>query len=1022
MPVAPSSPAVGVFLEAGFPSPEVEPQEEGALRAALADLPVAVLGADRLAAWLDAAAPSSVLVMTHGSAFPRDAWPAIVRFLERGGNWVNVGGVPFATPVARGTAGWAPLPPSTTFHKSLGFTHTFEVSADRAASWHPADPAAASSPLLGQFRAVSVFPLDVRLANTRDFQDEEGSPGEREGRLLPLVVGVDGGGIRVAAPFVRLDRVSGRFAGGAWLLAPLRGSVTPRAVRALVDQAAMGAVEFVARPTLAGFRPEETPSIHVQFRRPAGAPLTGAGRCRVEILRASGEPVVTGHVALAGDDGWRAGRFDVVPGQPLARGLYKVRATLDVATGEAAPPLRLRSTTGFWVYDEAMLAGGTPLAVRGDLFTRGGRPFPVVGSTYMASDVHRKFLLEPNPYLWDRDFAMMQAAGVNLVRTGLWSGWRVYMPEAGTPNEAFLRSLDVFLLTARKHDLPVIFTLFAFLPESWGGENPYLAPRSVSAQAAFAGLLARRYARTSDLAWDLINEPSFCSPGQLWRTRPNYDAWEARAWQEWTHRRHEGQPGEAWGAALGEALGLPPLEWFADRHLFGESRPRAVLDYRLFAQDAFTGWARTLRRVLASNGNASQLVTVGQDEGGLVERPSPLFFGREVDFTSMHTWWNNDALAWDSVLARLPDRPLLVEETGLMRYERPDGTAWRSETENARLLERKVAVAFGAGSAGVVQWIWNTNPYMASDNEAGIGFFRADGTARPELRPFAEMARFVGAHAPLFEGRRAEDVALLVPQSHVLSVRDFGTEATRRAVRAMYYHLQVPVRAVGEYQLAETLGAPRVILAPSPMVLSDAAWTRLLGAVELGATLLVTGPLDRDEYGRRAADRLKAFGIDAAATGVAATEFVEMAGQGLEAGFRGDKLERIEKAVVGEDRRDVITLQHGRGTILWCPVPLELAESVAPTVAFYRAGLAAAGVAPPVLVSPADPAVFVGASRFARAILVALASEGSRDRPLEVRVAGAPGATTVTLPAQRALLLLLDAKTGTEIARTTPPW
>ena len=86
----------------------------------------------------------------------------------------------------------------------------------------------------------------------------------------------------------------------------------------------------------------------------------------------------------------------------------------------------------------------------------------------------------------------MKAAGVNLVRTGIWTGWKRYMPEVGRLDEAALRALDVFLLTARQHDIPVIFNFFAFLPEAWGGENPYLDPRAVAAQQAFLGAFARR--------------------------------------------------------------------------------------------------------------------------------------------------------------------------------------------------------------------------------------------------------------------------------------------------------------------------------------------------------------------------------------------------------------------------------------------------------------------------------------------------------------------------------------------------
>ena len=153
-----------------------------------------------------------------------------------------------------------------------------------------------------------------------------------------------------------------------------------------------------------------------------------------------------------------------------------------------------------------------------------------------------------------------------------------------------------------------------------------------------------------------------------------------------------------------------------------------------------------------------------------------------------------------------------------------------------------------------MQWIWNTNVYMPIDNEAGIGFLRADGTAKPELASFVEWARLLRTHATRLREPAAEAAVLLIPQSQLLSPRDFASEATRRAVRTLAYDLRTPVRAVGEYNAGEHLGSPRLIVLPSARVLSGGAWTALLAAVERGATLLITGPLELDEY--LAPDRL----------------------------------------------------------------------------------------------------------------------------------------------------------------------
>ena len=1020
-----AGPRVAVFYEAGFPAADIRPVSEAALREALSGLDVDLLPAGRLSSDLSRSR-FDVLVLPFGSAYPEEAWPAILRFLEAGGSLVNVGGRPFAVAVSRQDGSWRTHPDSSACYKALGFTHIFQVPASSVATWSAAETASNEfAALAAGFEADAVYEADIRLTNTKDFPDEDGSDGPREGRVQPLVIGRNAAGTPVAAPIVRIDRLAGRFSGGAWVLANLRGSVAPRAIRLMVDAAAMGAVEVTASPTYAGYLPGETPEIVVAVRRPGAA---------------AGEPVpLEVAAALTGPDGASLGaRTVAVTGsaalssarvpfagldRPLGRGLHGVRVTVSIRPpGPGGRQLRLEARTGFWAYDQPMLAGGAPVVATRDGFTRDSKPFPVLGTTYMASDVHRRFLLEPNPSVWDRDFAQMKAAGVNLVRTGIWTGWRRYAPEAGHVDEAALRALDVFLLTARQHGIPVIFTFFAFLPEAWGGANPYLDPRAVAAQQSFLAAVARRYAATNDVIWDLINEPSFSSAAQLWRTRPNGDASEQAAWQDWLRARY-GVAGadfraaalRAWGAAPDEGTSLPALDDFTDRNLLGTGRPRKAADYKRFSQDLFTTWVRQMTDALRTNGNRAQLVTVGQDEGGLSERPNPLFFGRSVDFTCMHTWWNNDAQAWDALLAALPDRPMLVEETGMMRYERVDGTPWRSEEESARLLERKLATAVGSGSSGYVQWIWNTNPFMASDNEAGIGFVRADGTVRPELEPFVRLSRFLGRHADRFRGRQLEEVALLVPHSQMFSPRSQALEATQRAVRVLANHLHVQVRAVGEYALADTLGAPRLIIAPSPRVLTDAAWQALMAAVEKGSTLLITGILDANEHWLPA-DRTTALGMSASARPVASVEAAVIGGTSYRLGYRGDRLERVETALVaGQSPSAVQRISRGKGRILWMPLPVELAEAPDATVSLYREALSEAGVAPAIRVEPTDGSVYAGAVTFADVVLVALVSDSGQELDATVSVPGGT-ATRVRLAAGRAALLLLDRKSGQVVA------
>ncbi len=379
--------------------------------------------------------------------------------------------------------------------------------------------------------------------------------------------------------------------------------------------------------------------------------------------------------------------------------------------------------------------------------------------------------------------------------------------------------------------MPVIFNLFAFLPETWGGENPYLDPAAVAAQRAFVLALARRYAPMRDLMWDLINEPSFCNKDHLWSCRPNGDRFERAAWAAWREERRL------------PAADLPSLDDFAEGDA-AVDRP-VVVEYRLFAQEMFRRWARDLRATLRSAAQPPQLVTVGQDEAGTRDSPNNLFLAPDLDFTCVHTWWLNDALVWDEVMTRAPGTMNLVEETGVMFAGQPAGVEARWEEYARNLLERKMAIALGPGGAGFVEWVWNSNCNMASDNEAAIGLWRADGTAKPELEALRGVAAFVAGARRHLAGREDEPVLLVVPHSNMFSTHNTATDATKRAVRAMQYGCGVGLAAVSEFaDHAGDCRAPRLVLVPSPRVLRPEAWDAIRAWAERGAVVLVTGPLD----------------------------------------------------------------------------------------------------------------------------------------------------------------------------------
>ena len=1001
---------LAVFRAPGFPTVDAGEIPKGTLDEALSGLAVAVFDSpDALASGLRVDT-ADVLLLPYGSAFPVEAWPAIRGFLKAGGGLVVLGGAPFEQPVRRSATPADPDRPYLLGSRQPSFAHDLLIGpADRIEAGELAGPLrvaiATDSDWEGTLPAPGrAFALTVRLATRKDLPGEQGSEGVRDALLRPLVHVLDKDGVPRACPLLAIDRLRGADAGARWVLAPSDAALDAAAIRQAVLRALEGAAALDVRPLRASVEPGEVPAIRVVAERPAVREgETVPERARVRVADEAGRTVYEGELTLAGPARYRTGTALLRTATRLLPGLYHVSVTLPDA------PWHPRATsTGFWVKDERLLRSGPRLSVSRDFLRRDGAAMPVVGTTYMASDVHRKFLFEPNPHVWDRDFREMARQGVNLVRTGLWTAWSRAMLDPGAPDESVLSALDAYVQTAARHGILVCFNLFAFQPPAFGGANPFLDPRALEGQTSFLTLVASRFRGVSWVHWDLINEPSYAPADSLWTNQPVGDPIERRAFREWLRARH-GDDAFALRdlqRAAGDDLFELPRRADLGYAMIREGRlPRKALDFAAFSQDAVARWAATLRDVLRAAGG-DVLVTLGQDEGGTELRPAQQLHADAVDYTAVHTWWNNDDLLWDGVVTKTPEKPNLHQETGLMRLEDPDGNPWRTPQAAARLLERKLAYAFAARGAGVVQWAWNVNPYQPIDNESVIGLFRPDGTAKPELRALRDLAAFLERGRGFLDDFEPDPVVLVVPHARLFSGRPGGLEATKRVVRLMAERFGVVPTALSDQRLgAERLAGARLVLVPVPEVIEDEAARALLAASRAGALVLVTGAVEGDPYGR-VGEALSALGLVDAGRPLSQHEPTRF-GSGW-ATFDGLAGERLRRGPGAEP-------ETVKGPVCHEPLPLEFAREPEPLAALLEAALRAAGVA----THPSEAPVAARVLRGPRASLVVVVNETPQDVRRRVVVEGR--ALDVPVLAGRARLALVEAKTGRLVAATPGP-
>lgn len=997
-------PGVVVWSEPGLPAADTASATSSQL-AQIFD------GARLLAAHELAAALSDthtqLLVLPQGSVIPEAAFSAIADFLHRGGHLLVLGGRPFTRAAYRDASGWHLREYSTRFSRSLQIDQYQSTPGSTGAVFTPNPDIPIDLP---HFSWKQAFSPIIRLS-TGDIYNRGGSAGTLDIKLDALVWGVTAGR-RMSAPLLQIDHYSSGFDGGRWIflsadLAPdfYSSPDSTNLLRSLARQALQGALQFSVRPVLPLYlpgEPIELESIVHSANKPTG-PVT----IRVSTYTEDehpGKPAATIAVPTA--------QSTMLPAPPR-KGLQFIEARL-----YEGDTLRAIYHSAFWIRDEAFLRSGPKLEVNSDYLTIDSKPLAVVGTTYMSSEVQRLYFDHPNVYIWNRDLALIHSAGVNMIRTGWWTGWDKLCDETGRPYDRTLRTLEAYLMTARKYNLPVQFNFLAFLPDVLGGVNPYLDSEAVRRQQNLLSSIAARFHDVPFLAWDLINEPSFSK--QLWRMRPNYDSVELAAWNNWLSQKYPDRAAlaAAWNVSLESVAGtisLPTEQEFAQRGMYDGINSLRMYDYVLFAQEKFADWVRGMREAIRGAGSNAP-ITVGQDEGGYLDRLNPAFFASDVDFTTNHSWWQNDYLLWDSLVAKQPGKAMLIQETGLQRELTLDEIARRNPEQEAMLFERKFALSFVGGS-GAIEWLWNSNSYMTESNETPIGALHADGTEKPEATVLRDMAKFAAVASPYLVNPQQPPIAVVTSQVAQFSVlADLQIAAQQNAVRALGYDLHHPCYIIAENQIAK-LGAPKLVILPSPQALRESTWQALLVYVRHGGNLLVTGPVSRDEHWHLV-DRYSPLNINGTTEPLTfhnarVTGNIGPSAQGqmslLSFNQQAQQLLEYLHFVDGDSLKD-FPLEHGH--LFWCAYPVELSDSTHAAAAVYQQAIQRANIPPAwdgsLLVGDA---MLINPINLENAVLYIFENESDQEDGLNLHDPITGAQFSVRVPAGRSALALIDKRT-----------
>ena len=993
-----------VFNEPGFPTEGTAPISSDQLLKLVPNAHGAA--AEQLKAELEKP-ETKLLILAYGSAFPEAQWGDILGFLKRGGNLLVMGGRPFTRSAYKDATGWHLRPYSVRFLRQLQIDQYQEAPGSDGLELHSNGDWAITVPAFSWKKSFSPV---IRLS-AADLYQRGGSAGSIDARLDALAFATSGGR-RMAAPILQVDHLQNGFNGGRWILIPaeLPGDFSTRSetaglIRNLAERALQGAENFTVRPTLPLYLPGEPIEAQILWN--------GFGKSATNLtvklaMFPQDEPNKRTETTAT-----LQAPLPVQLAAPTEKGFHVIEAELLEGTA-----VRRVYRSGFWIRDLEYLKSGPRLSVNRDYFELDGKPLAVVGTTYMSSEVQRLYFEHPNAYVWDQDLAQIHGAGLNMIRSGWWTGWDKFFDENGQPYERTLRTMEAFLMTARKHELPVQFNFFAFLPDALAGTNSYLDPEVVRKQQTLLAAVVSRFKDVTWLAWDLINEPSISK--RLWTMRPNEDWIESQKWNEWLAKRYPDRAAlaAAWNlpvASVESAVPLPQEIEFSSRGMYVGRNSLKAHDYMLFAQDVFAEWAQKMHDAVRATGS-QQLVTVGQDEGGIMDRPSPAFYGKAIDFVTNHTWWQNDSLLWDSLFAKQPGQALLIQETGLQRELTMDEIARFTPEQESYLFERKVATSF-IQSSGEIEWLWNSNSYMTEGNETPIGAVRPDGTEKPEatvLRDFASFSKELSAHL-----RNPEIPAIAIVTSQAAQYSALGymqLDAQHNAIRALAYEAHMTAYVVSENQI-DKLGAPKLVILPSPQALNESTWQALLKYVGAGGNLLVTGPIGRDEHWQ-SVDRTSALKLSAQVGPLwYHNAAIRVGSSSIPLSFSQDR--QFWAEVLNLQNGDTFAeVAHGKGKIYWTAFPVELADGTSAAADIYRYVTQKTGLSPQFeLQSPLPSGVLVYPTLLEDSILYVFSSENAAPAQISVRDKVTGTTLAFVLAPQRAALALISKDKRAVIAK-----
>lgn len=901
-------------------------------------------------------------------------------FVKAGGTLVVLGGNPFSEP--SGEAAFAEM------HKGirafrigdtfLEVPHTGKCFfRTLRQNWNPCEKEEGPS--------IEVHPGKIYAGFYCLSHKTEGRDMERHADLLPLAGFFDEEGHMIAAPVVRISYKKG---GALYLFtweenlsseSLLSESLLSRAwaqelLEEICRSAIAGSVSFEAEVAYARYYPGEEVCLELHDIEVAGK---SKGEYSIELRKKCDDSVVYTCKTVIGSKRCRL----VLP--VTEEGEYEVwvRAYQDGIC-------QMIKKTGFYLTaEEKILEAMSRFSrmevnpeISVDFCVQDGKPVCIHGTTYFVTDTYQKCFLHFNLAQCREDLALLQKDGFNVLRSGNWMLNVEFYGKDGSICEKARRALQAYFYCALQYGFTVQFTLGIITLNDWDHNLCAVHnPKNRKKVMCLVGSFGELFGNYTNVMLDIINEPSYSYAGQWKTVRPSGDPYERKAWIKWLKDRYGTitKVRQAWGENAVTvpdfaSIGVPAERCYAGT-LYRTEEDREygmAADFWLFAQQSYDQWLLGVRNCVREKA-PNMVVMMGRDESLRVPEEQDMILGGNLDMVCWHQW-NRDAIIYvEYLLNRVKGHITCAQEMGIYRVERMRGGKILTDERVAHKLERKLFFGFS-------NWvIWQSfhNPDKEELCENMLGTYRSDRSETPAMPLIRKMIAAENKAVPYMTGRQEDAFPVLTlysTSSHYSIYGNQAVEALRNHIFLLNNCLRMQSDVLPEHLFErkneKAIGRPALIMLPGVMRIREHCFEELLEYARAGGCVLISGNINEDEH---FAGAKRLAGEDSVARNIMNFEKIRIGGKVFTLDFRrgceyGDAENFLRATVTGETYQDgafgVKVYPVGKGKVIYCPLPLELAENRDAALALYEMAFKEAGITPKVYeTEPGKEAVLIHA-------------------------------------------------------------